>query len=156
MVEFKFNVLVLTSMLFASVSIHALHYGLYAYGLAWFGLCITSSLTHGCDGLCRTIDKLLVYLVIVIGSYYYYQMLVMKKRLPWFIKVVPLVTFFACILMYHVYYDYIEHVWVHIASIIGHHVIIYGYAERCVALCETNAILQKTVMFRKHFSLNTT
>jgi len=114
--------LIVSSVAFLSVGLHALYKGLYDYGIAWILLSITSMFVHGA-GVGKWIDKLMVYTVIVIGAFYYYG-IVKKKRTVNLATIAPPVLFVLCALIYHIYTN-INHVWVHLFSIIGHHIIIH-------------------------------
>jgi hypothetical protein len=115
--------LVITSLLFLSVGIHALYKKLYDYGIAWILLSITSTIVHGMHvGLIT--DKVLVYTVIVFGACYYARILKNNvKEKAWTAVLAPPLLFIACVCLYFKF-THIDHVWVHIASILGHHMII--------------------------------
>ena len=120
---------VVTSVLFYTLSLHAMWKGLWAYGVALAALATTSILLHG-YGLCQKIDQVLVYVVVALGAYYFYIVLNsfnVKRVESIFIYIflaVPVATFIGCIILYHVFNDRVDHVWVHVLTLIGHHCIL--------------------------------
>lgn len=117
-----------TSVMFLTLAAHAWLRGLWLYSLAWVGLSVTSVLVHGW-GLCRKVDKALVYAVVALGAYYYYVLVWVgqKHTLSYLLLTVPVVTFVGCVLLYHVVRDRVDHVWVHVLTMLGHHCILFGF-----------------------------
>ncbi len=111
-------ILIVTSALFATLTAHAVWRGAYAYGAAWLTLAATSVACHGWDRLCG-LDRAVVWLVILIGACYYWRFCASADALH---RYVPLACVAAAALLY--YGLHAHQGWVHVVSIVGHHVII--------------------------------
>jgi hypothetical protein len=106
--------LVISSLLFTTMIIHAFARKYWIYGLAWMGLTITSVLNHSTPAdTWRLIDKVMVYIVVGIGL----LVLLRKKN-----YIIPVITFVAVIILY--FGNIGHHSWIHILSLIGHHAIL--------------------------------
>ena len=114
------SMLTLSSAAFILVALLALYKRLYIYSLCWLVLCITSIAFHE-FGVLQAVDKIAVYIVVFVGLFYYIQLV--QSNVHIFIKLVPLMFFIICIVAY--YKTTLEHIYIHLSSIIGHSIIIF-------------------------------
>ena len=124
----KINWRVVTSVLFYTLSLHAMWKGLWVYGVALAALATTSIMVHGFN-LCKNIDQVLVYVVVALGAYYFYIVLTHKhveSTFRYALLAIPIATFIGCIVLHYIFNDRVDHAWVHVLTLIGHHCILLG------------------------------
>ncbi len=111
--------LVISSASFLLVAVIAYYKHIYIYMIFWILLCITSIAYHK-YGYMQEADKIMVVLVVFVGLLYYIRLVQSDVHL--IIKIIPLVLFVFCIVSF--YKLHLDHIFIHIASIIGHIIII--------------------------------
>ena len=111
------NILLITSFLMITVVIHAIIKHQYLYGLAWFGLMITS-LEYHTNGNYATLDKIMIFSVVIIGLTLFIQITGEITS-----KLLPIITFISVIIIY--FMNLADHFFVHIFGLIGHHSILF-------------------------------
>jgi Ca2+/Na+ antiporter len=119
--------------------------------ICWFILSITSIAYHHLHVL-AILDKIAIVAVVTVGIFYYLKLISLHKT-HYIIKTIPLLCFLFVIFAY--FFSSINHLYVHIASIIGHSFIIFLflfliYMEKTQNRFVTKDGKQRTVYVKKN------
>lgn len=115
------NTLIFSSSTFFLVALLALYKHMLFYSVCWFILSITSIAYHHLHVL-AILDKIAIVAVVTVGIFYYLKLISLHKT-HYIIKTIPLLCFLFVIFAY--FFSSLNHLYVHIASIIGHSFIIF-------------------------------
>ena len=124
-----------------TITIHAFIKKKYLYALAWLGLTISSVFYHSIDkfvdkchkSVLSTLDKLMIILVIIFGMYEIFTNTLNLQSSNLHLQtdlqttnliklIIPVVAFISVGIIYIT--NLMEHHWVHLISILGHHSIL--------------------------------